>query len=292
MYYPVQWRLGVSKIAAIQMCSSHLVDENLKIAQQLISEAAGNHANLIVMPEMFAMMGRLATDKLHIKETLGQGMIQSFLSEQARNNRVWIVGGTIPIACDHHSKIRAASLVYDDKGNLVAHYDKIHLFDATLSENEKYSESETTEAGNKITIVDTPFGRLGLAVCYDIRFPELFRCLFDRGAEIIALPSAFTVPTGKAHWEVLVRSRAIENFCYVIGAAQGGTHTNGRETYGHSMIVEPWGGIAAKLPGMGEGIIYTDINLRNVYEGRKLIPVQNHRRILIDTSVIQWIEER
>ena len=260
------------------MCSSQDVDENLETAKKLIAEAASNQANLIVLPEMFAIMGREAADKVHVKEAFGHGKIQSFLAELAKQNRVWIVGGTIPLECEYKNKVRASSLVYDDKGVLVARYDKIHLFDVTLSENERYNESDTTEPGDKIVTLDTPFGRIGLAVCYDVRFPELFRCLFDNNAEIIMLPSAFTVPTGKAHWEVLVRSRAIENFSYLIGAAQGGTHSSGRKTYGHSIIVEPWGSIAAKMDNDDEGIIYAEIDLAKVHEARKSIPLKNQRR--------------
>lgn len=269
----------MAKIAAIQMCSSQNIDENLAIAKKLIIEAANHDANLIVLPEMFAIMGHEATDKVKVKEAFGAGKIQSFLAELAKSNRVWIVGGTIPIECEHKNKVRAASLVYNDKGELVARYDKIHLFDVVLSETEYYKESDTTEPGDKIVTVDTPFGRIGLAVCYDVRFPELFRSLFDNNAEIIMLPSAFTVPTGKAHWEILVRSRAIENFCYLVGAAQGGTHTSGRKTYGHSMIVEPWGSIAAKMDTDDQGIIYADIDLAKVHAARKSIPLQQQRRI-------------
>ena len=272
------------KVAAIQMCSSDSVDLNLQVAESLISEASRNGAKLVVLPEMFAIMGRDTTDKVAAKEHFGTGKIQSFLADQAKRNQIWIIGGTIPIECSNEKKVRAASLVFDDKGNCIARYDKMHLFDVTISENETYNESDTTEPGNEIVVVDTPFGKLGLGVCYDVRFPELFRCLFNNGADIIILPSAFTVPTGEAHWELLARSRAIENFCYLIGACQGGTHASGRKTYGNSIIVEPWGKLAAKCEGDNPGIIYADIDLNKVYEARKSIPIKTHQRIFFDTS--------
>lgn len=274
----------MTKIAAIQMCSSANVDVNLETAAYLISEASRNAAELIVLPEMFAIMGQSVSDKVSLKETFGHGKIQSFLSDQARKNHAWIVGGTIPIETEDENKIRASSLVYDDNGECISRYDKIHLFDAKITGKEIYRESETTEPGNELVVVETPFGKLGLAVCYDVRFPELFRCLFNMGAEIISLPSAFTVPTGKANWELLARSRACENFCYLIGACQGGMHTTGRETYGHSIIVEPWGTVIAKIHGNMEGVIYSDINLKKVYDARESIPIANHQKIFFDLS--------
>jgi nitrilase len=228
---------------------------------------------------MFAMMGQKPIDKVAVKEKMGQGVIQDFLAEQAKINEIWIVGGTIPIACENENKVRAASLVFDNNGKCIARYDKIHLFDVVLSEKEIYKESDTTEPGNELVVVDTPFGKLGLAVCYDVRFPELFRCLFNKGAEIIALPSAFTVPTGEAHWELLARSRAVDNFSYVIGACQGGTHSSGRKTFGNSIIVEPWGTVAAKKEGVSPGIIYTNIDLQKIYDARNSIPIGAHQRI-------------
>lgn len=277
----------MEKIAAIQMCSSHLVDENLTTAANLISEAAKNQAKLIVLPEMFAIMGQGAEDKVTVKETFGYGKIQSFLSEQAKKHSVWIVGGTIPIACKDETKVRAACLVFNNTGDCLARYDKIHLFDVALSNQEVYKESDTTEAGDELVVIDTPFGKLGLAVCYDVRFPELFRSLFNRGAEIIALPSAFTVKTGEAHWELLARSRAVENFCYLIGACQGGSHSNGRKTYGNSMIVEPWGNIIAKNEGIDTGIIYATIDLAKVHEARRSIPIAKHQRIFFDMAKLK-----
>lgn len=272
----------MTKVAAIQMCSSHMVDDNLQVAAKLITEAATNGAQLVVLPEMFAVMGMTNNDKITEKEIFENGKIQTFLSDQAKKHGIWIVGGTIPIACENNHKVRAASLVFNDQGHCVARYDKIHLFDVTLSDKETYKESDTIEPGKEIVVVDTPFGKLGLAVCYDVRFPELFRCLFNKGAEIIALPSAFTVPTGEAHWELLARSRAVENFCYVIGACQGGVHSNGRKTYGHSIIVEPWGKVVAKQDGVKSGVIYSTIDFKHLRDVRQSIPIAKHQKIFFN----------
>jgi predicted amidohydrolase len=275
------------KIAAIQMCSSDKVNENLATAKKLIIEAVKGDAKLIVLPEMFAIMGKHDQDKLAIKEDLGHGEIQGFLAEQAKAHQVWIVGGTIPIACADKNKVRAACLMYNPQGMMIARYDKIHLFDISLSEKDTYKESQTTEPGNKLVVIDTPFGKIGLAVCYDIRFPEMFRALCNKGAEIILIPTAFTAKTGEAHWELLTRSRAVDGFCYVVGACQGGTHANGRQTYGNSMIVEPWGSIIAKLAGTESGVIYSNIDLEHLRTIRKSIPIFEHQK---DFSKIQ-VEE-
>jgi len=261
------------------MCSSNLVDENLAITEKLISEASDNGAQLIVLPEMFAIMGEKAADKVAIAEKYGDGEIQSFLSRCAKQYNVWIVGGTIPIQCNDKNKIRAACIVYNNTGDAVARYDKIHLFDVTVSETESYRESDTTEPGDSIVVIDTPVGKLGLAVCYDVRFPSLFTELMNRGAEIIALPSAFTVKTGEAHWHLLTRARAVDTFCYVIGSAQVGMHANGRQTYGHTLIVEPWGTIVSEITEKKTGIAYADIDLKKLYDIRNSIPVKNHRKI-------------
>ena len=271
-------------VAAIQMCSSDDVDDNLKMAALLIEKASEQGARLIVLPEMFALMSSEPTAKIAIKESLGQGKIQNFLSEQARKKGIYLVGGTILIAANEE-KMNAACLVYNDQGICIAHYNKIHLFDVTLPNNETHHESEHIQAGNELIIVDTPFGKIGLAVCYDVRFPELFRSLFHRGAEMIVLPSAFTMTTGKAHWEVLTRARAIENFCYLIGACQGGDHVNGRKTYGHSLIIEPWGNIVSQLANQEPGIICAELDLNKIREARSAIPVKEHTKIFIDNEL-------
>jgi len=260
------------KIAAIQMCSSDVVDENLATAAQLIEEAVMNKAELIVLPEMFAIMGKTPTDKVNAKEAFGSGKIQNFLSQQAKKFNVWIVGGTIPIACENPHKVRAACIVYDNKGIAVARYDKIHLFDVTISETESYKESDTTEPGHEIVVVDTPVGKLGLTVCYDIRFSGLFMQLAKKGVEIIAIPAAFTVKTGNAHWQLLSRARAVENFSYVIGPAQSGMHSNKRETYGHALTVDPWGTVIQEISESGNAIAYAEIDLKKLHEIRAAIP--------------------
>lgn len=266
-------------VVAIQMASGPNVSANLLEAQRLISHAVADGAKLVVLPENFALMGRNEIDKLAIKESESGGEIQSFLSQQAKKHCIWIVGGTIPMSSNDKSRIRAACLLFNDQGDLVARYDKIHLFDVNLpGSDEQYIESETIEPGTDPVVVDTPFGNLGLAICYDLRFPELFRDLLDRGMEILAIPSAFTSITGKAHWETLLRARAIENQCYVIAAAQGGYHASGRETHGDSMIVDPWGIIMNRLSKTA-GIVKADIDIERVRNVRKTFPAVNHRRL-------------
>jgi len=269
----------MKRVAAIQMASGPNLGANLNEAGRLISRAVDNGAELLVLPENFAIMGMQEQDKLKLREPFGSGPIQDFLAEQARKHGIWLVGGTLPIEADSPARVRATSLLFDEQGEVRGRYDKVHLFDVNLPENqETYEESATTEAGSGTTVVDTPFGRLGLAVCYDLRFPELFRRMADQGVEVIAIPSAFTALTGKAHWEILVRARAIENLCYVIAAAQGGYHVNGRETHGDSMIVDPWGVVLDRLP-RGSGFVIADIDLDKVRNTRRTFPVLEHRKI-------------
>jgi deaminated glutathione amidase len=275
----------MKRIAAIQMASSASVGSNLTEAARLISRAVDAGADLVVLPENFAHMGMKEPDKLAVAESLGSGQIQNFLATQADKHRVWIVGGTIPLKAESPQHVRAACLLYNDHGKVVARYDKIHMFDVKIHETgEMYSESDTVEYGKQVVVVDTPFGRLGLAVCYDIRFPELFRRMVNEKVEIIALPSAFTATTGKAHWEILVRARAIENLSYVIAAAQGGYHINGRETHGDSMIVDPWGKILDRLP-RGSGFVIANINLDFLRQVRRTFPTLEHRRIPCELKV-------
>lgn len=269
----------MTKIAAIQMASGTNVSANLiEVSRQILSAAQAG-AKLIVLPENFAIMGLQDTDQVKIAENDGIGPIQDFLSEQAKKNKVWLIAGTIPLKSDNEDKIYAASLVYNDNGERVSRYDKIHLFDVHLeATSETYKESETIDAGNQAIVVDTPFGKIGLAICYDLRFPELFRQLALQDAEIIVLPAAFTAITGKAHWEVLIRARAIENLCYMVASAQGGYHVNGRETHGDSMIVDPWGSILDHLP-QGSGYVIAEVELENVKSIRKNFPALQHRKI-------------
>jgi deaminated glutathione amidase len=268
------------RVACVQMTSSTDVRENLESAKQYIEEAAATGARLVVLPEMFAIMDSDALSKVKVAEQSGHGLIQDFLREIAIREKIWLVGGTIPlITKDNPEKIRAATLVYDDAGELKARYDKIHLFDVQLrNTSENYRESKTTEPGDKVVVLDTPIGRVGLAVCYDVRFPELFRHMQAQGAEIIILPTAFTYTTGAVHWDVLVRARAIENLTYLIAACQSGTHANGRRTYGHSMIVNPWGIVSACLPA-GNGVLSADIDLDYVRKLREEFPVLLHKKL-------------
>ena len=269
----------MTTVACIQMASGPNVGANLLEAERLMGMAVDKGAKLVVLPENFAMMGKEETDKVAVRESDQGGPIQDFLSHQAKRQGIWLVGGTVPLAAQDDGKVRAACLLYDDQGRRVARYDKIHLFDVVVGSDESYTESQTIESGDQAVVVDTPFGRLGLAVCYDLRFPELFRTLVDQGVEIIALPSAFTGITGKAHWEVLVRARAIENLCYVLAAGQGGYHVNGRETYGHSMIVDPWGQVMNELAN-GSGLVCADIDLQRLKNIRRTFPVLEHRNII------------
>ncbi len=269
----------MNKIAAVQMASGPNVNANLTEAGRLIAMAADAGARMVVLPENFAIMGMSEIDKVNIREQDGQGPIQDFLSEQSVKHGVWLVGGTVPLVSGDSNKVRGACLLFNDKGERVSRYDKIHLFDVHLPESgENYNESETIEKGDEVVVVDTPFGRLGLAVCYDLRFPELFRKMVDMGVQIVALPSAFTAMTGRAHWEVLLRARAIENLCYLVASAQGGYHVNGRETYGDSMIVNPWGVVVDRLTS-GSGIVIAEIDLEYLESTRRNFPVLEHRKM-------------
>jgi nitrilase len=267
------------KIAAVQMATGPNVSANLLETERLVAEAAECSAGLVVLPENFAFMGKRDEDQLALAEVDGDGPLQAFLAQLARKYGVWLVGGTIPMAARDADKVRSASLMYDDRGKRVARYDKMHLFDVHLVDaDEHYVESTTIEPGTEVVVVDSPFGRLGFAVCYDLRFPELFRIMLDRGADILAIPAAFTAITGKAHWEVLVRSRAIENLAYVVAAAQGGYHINGRETHGHSMIVDPWGSVLAQVP-RGNGIAAGILDREYQATVRRTFPALHHRRL-------------
>lgn len=267
------------RIGAVQMATGPNVNANLFEAERLIRETRENGASLIVLPECFAFMGKQDQDQIALREADGEGPLQAFLSRVARQQGVWLVGGTIPMVASDPRKVRAACLVFDDQGERVARYDKLHLFDVNLpGVDERYHESATIEPGDSPVVIDSPFGRLGIAVCYDLRFPELFRKMLDGGVEILAIPSAFTALTGKAHWETLVRARAIENLVYVVAAAQGGFHINGRETHGHSMIVDPWGTVLAQVP-RGTGHICCPIDKEFLHSVRRTFPTIDHRRL-------------
>ncbi len=266
------------RVAAIQYAAGIDVSANLETAAGLVAQAKAEGAGLVVLPENLALMGHKDTDKLAYAEVDGDGPIQDFLADLADKNKVWLVGGTIPIQASP-GKVYAASLVFDSDGNCVGRYDKIHLFDVDLpGSGEQYRESSAIAPGDKPLVMDSPFGRLGVTVCYDLRFPELYRQLADAGAEIFAVSAAFTAKTGAAHWELLLRTRAVENLAYVIASGQGGLHENGRETYGNSLVVDPWGTVLARL-GTAPGVVVAEIDLDSQRQQRETFPALAHRRL-------------
>ncbi len=271
-------------IAAIQMTSGAEVAANLASAGRLLAEARTQGAELAVLPENFALMGARESDKLAVAEGEGAGPIQDFLADAARRLAMWIVAGTVPLKTREANRVAAACLVFDAGGVRVARYDKIHLFDVDITRGdpegvERYRESASIAPGPlDAVVVDTPLGKLGLSVCYDLRFPELFRALTAAGAEILAVPSAFTERTGAAHWDVLLRARAIENQCYVVAPGQWGTHPGGRRTFGHSMIVDPWGRVLAQRE-TGEGVVVASVPREPLAQLRRTFPVLQHRRL-------------
>lgn len=268
----------MSKVAVIQMVSSASVKNNLKQIDRFLFRAVEEHVDLVVLPENFAFMGMKETDKLVVGEIYGTGEIQQAISAMAKKYGLWVVAGTIPVK-GLQNRVKASCLVFDDQGLCAARYDKIHLFDVRVSEQEAHQESLTVERGDEIVVVETPVGRLGLTVCYDLRFPELYQQLIIRGAELFSVPSAFTAITGAAHWEVLLRARAIENLCYVLAPNQGGKHENGRQTYGHSMIVDPWGKVLARHDE-GDGMVTATIDLQYLQQLRRQFPCNNHHVLI------------
>jgi len=266
---------GAVRVAAVQMASGPKVDANLKEAARLIEMAVEQGAKLVALPEYFPIMGMHELDKVKVREEPGTGPIQAFLADTARRHGIWLVGGSVPLAASVPEKVLNTTLVYDDQGSLKARYDKIHLFGFEMGQ-ESYSEPRTIEPGKDIVVVDSPFGRLGLSICYDLRFPELYRAMKD--VDLILVPSAFTETTGKAHWETLIRARAIENLAYVLAPAQGGYHVNGRETHGDSMLVDPWGVVLDRLP-RGSGVVIGAINREHIARLRASLPALTHRTL-------------
>jgi predicted amidohydrolase len=269
----------VSTFAAVQMTSGPDVAANLAAAGPLIEAAAGAGAAVVLLPENFNFIGRRDADKREVAEAYGAGPTQDFLAASAARLGVWIIGGTQPLRSDAaDGRVTNSSLVYDAGGRCVARYDKIHLFDVDVpgKPGETYRESAHVAPGRDVVLVDTPAGRVGLSVCYDMRFPELYRRLSAGGAEILVMPAAFTVPTGRAHWETLLRARAIENLCYVAAAAQSGLHPNGRETYGDTMIVDGWGRVATRLP-RGSGFVSAEIDRDAIARTRAEFPALANR---------------
>jgi deaminated glutathione amidase len=275
----------VSRIALVQMVSSMDVETNLARVSELVEEAADREVEAIFLPENFAALASPNPREIGDRETLITGQIRHHLSGLAKTSGLWIFGGTLPVSVRPdgsgvtQSRVRAASFVYDSAGSEIARYDKIHMFDVEVDdEQQKYLESSTFEPGEDIVCVQSPFGKIGLTVCYDIRFPELYRKLFVRGARSFSIPSAFTVVTGEAHFEVLMRSRAIENFCFTIAACQGGNHDSGRKTYGHSMVVSPWGEILAR-GATGEEVLIAELDFSRQDEIRAAMPVHLQRKL-------------
>jgi len=263
------------KIAALQMVSGPDLGANLIAASQLLESAAAQGAHLAALPEYFCLMGHQDSDKLAIAEDLGHGPIQAMLSRAARELRLWLIGGTLPIKADQPGRVRNTTLVYSPTGEVAARYDKIHLF-AYDNGRESYDEARVLEAGSQPATFNAEAVRVGLSVCYDLRFPELYRSY--NPCELIAVPAAFTYTTGEKHWELLLRARAVENQCYVIAPAQGGKHENGRRTWGHSMIVDPWGEVLAVLPE-GEGVVCADIDPVRLAQIRQQLPALAHRKL-------------
>jgi predicted amidohydrolase len=269
----------MGRVAAIQMTSSHIVADNLLVAGELLKKAKDSGAAIACLPENFSFIGLKDADKLQVAEPDGKGPVQAFLRDTARQLKLWILGGTTVLKGDSSSRVANASLLIDADGERVARYDKIHLFDVSIpGRNERYLESNHVTPGRKVVIADTPVGKLGMSVCYDMRFPELYRELVAQGAEWLAMPAAFTVPTGRAHWEPLLRARAIENLCYVVAPAQSGTHTSGRETYGDTLIVDYCGQVVSRL-AKGSGVITAEFDLAKQAETRARFPALENRQL-------------
>ncbi len=271
------------KIAALQMVSTPDVARNLEAAQRLIAQAAAQGAQLIALPEYFCLLGNNDRDKLGIAETplaadgSGGGPIQHALAKAARTHGVWVIGGTLPLRCADPQRVRNSNLVFAPSGSVAARYDKMHLFRFD-SGTERYDEGRVLEAGDAPAAVQCGVLRVGLSVCYDLRFPEFYRALMEPPCDLLAVPSAFTYTTGRAHWELLLRARAVENQAYVIAPAQGGTHENGRRTWGHSMIVDPWGEVLGVLPE-GEGVVAAEVDAARLGSVRRQLPALAHRRL-------------
>jgi len=267
--------MSKTTVAAVQMVSSPHVEENLETARRLVGEAAAGGASLVTLPEYWPIMGMADTDKVARAEAPGSGPIQDFLAGLAREHGIWLIGGTLPLRSADAGKVLNTTLVHDPQGRHVGRYDKIHLFGFNKG-SESYDEARTIVPGATVGSFEAPFGRVGMSICYDLRFPELFRAMGD--CTLIVVPAAFTHTTGLAHWEVLLRARAIENQCYVLAAAQGGLHPNGRRTFGHSMLIDPWGEVKAVL-AEGEGVVSGEIDAAYLARVRESLPALKHRKM-------------
>ncbi|MGY6156451.1 carbon-nitrogen hydrolase family protein [Paraburkholderia graminis] len=270
---PASGQSSSFRVAALQMVSTPDRERNLADAERLIAEAAADGAQLVLLPEYFCFMGFKDTDKLAVREAYREGPIQRFLADAARRHKVWVIGGTLPITAPEPSRVLNTTLVFDPEGNEAARYDKIHLFNFEKGE-ESFDEARTICPGGEVRTFESPFGRVGLSVCYDLRFPELYRRMGD--CALMVVPSAFTYTTGRAHWEMLLRARAVENQCYVLAAAQGGKHENGRRTWGHSMLIDPWGEVVA-VRDEGAGVVAGTLERTRIDEVRQSLPAWRHR---------------
>lgn len=266
-------------IALIQITAGADVAANRAVVERRVAEAAAAGAGFVALPESWFQIGPDPAAGLALAEDEGGGPLQDFLAGLAARHGVWLLGGTLPIRGEEPDRVCAASLLYDACGRIGARYDKVHLYDVDVADaHGRYRESRSIEPGERIVVADTPIGRLGLTVCYDLRFPELFRAMSVAGAEVFVVPSAFTAVTGRAHWEILLRARAIENLAWVLAPAQWGAHPGGRETWGDSLVVEPWGEVVARLPA-GEGIVVADLDLERGRRLRATFPCLDHRRL-------------
>jgi len=271
---------GMTRVATIQMVSTADVAKNLAAAAELLTQAASLGAEFALLPEYFPIISDNDRDKLAYREIPGRGPIQDFLCEQAHKHRIWLMGGTIPLVCDDENRVYNSCLLYSPDGVVTARYEKIHLFDVFVDQTgkEAYNESRTIAAGSDVVVATTPFARIGMSICYDLRFPELYRRMLDQGINVITVPSAFTWTTGKRHWEILLRARAVENLCYVIASNQGGQNTAKRSTWGHSMIIDPWGDILASIDS-GPGVVCADLDFAKLEMLRTTFPALQHRKL-------------
>ncbi len=275
----------VTRVAAVQMVSSGQLLRNLEKAGALIAQAAGQGAALVVLPENFAVFPVENSRVLGAAEATPDGQIRSFLREQARTHGIWLVGGSVPVLDDAAGGVVSACFVLNPQGEEVGRYDKMHLFDVEVAGDtqSRYRESDDFVPGDSLLVIRTPFCQLGVIVCYDLRFPEMIRAMALQGMDLLAVPAAFTATTGRAHWKLLLRARAVENLCWVVAANQGGTHPGGRQTWGHSMVVEPWGRVAAACE-MGEGVVFSEVDPARAAQHRAQFPVLSHVRMKISGS--------
>ena len=265
-------------VALVQITSTDDVRENLKKIEGFVQQARQSGAKMVLLPECCGFMQKHRTQLRQTAEGFGQGMIQDALSGMAKEHSIWVLAGSVPIQSNDTEKVINTCLVYDDLGVIAGRYDKIHLFDVELEGGERYAESEYTLAGSELVVIDTPVGKMGLTICYDLRFPEHYRALVNQGAEILTVPSAFAVPTGKAHWHTLLKSRAIENTCYVLAPAQVGEHASGRRTFGHTVAYDPWGKTLAEKSDEGEGLVMVNLDPDSLSKVRNQLPSLKHQR--------------